>query len=149
MRIGRHLSVGAAGLVLASLTAVALPTAAAADECASGYTLDQTGQCVSAPQQGQEQPASGAGGPAVLPPNLSANTCGEGYEFDQAGSCVSTSAAPTEAPTSPTPNNSTEGNVDGFGNGFGPAPLRPEQCGPGNVGCGSGFGESACPGGCE
>lgn len=90
---------------------VAVPASASADDCASGYTFDQTGQCVPAPQQGQEQSASGIGGPAVLPPDLSANTCGEGYEFDQAGSCVSTSAAPTEAPQ---PINSTD-DIDGFG----------------------------------
>ena len=141
MRIGRHVSVGAAGVVLASLMIVAVPASASADDCASGYTFDQTGQCVPAPQQGQEQSASGIGGPAVLPPDLSANTCGEGYEFDQAGSCVSTSAAPTEAPQ---PINSTD-DIDGFGL----APPTQEQCGPGNVGCGLGFGESSCPGGCE
>lgn len=139
MRFGRCLPIGAAGLLVACLTVVATPASAAADECEPGYTFDQTGQCVPAPQQGQDTGTSGTNAPTVLPPDLSANACGDGYEFDQSGTCVSTSAPPTDAPAA------TDSTEDPFGT----FPGSQGSPGPGDVYWLPGFGESSCPGGCE
>ena len=97
MGLANRLSAALAGFAVASLAFAVTPPIASADECASGYMSDPTGQCVPAPPQGQANgtaPSTDTAG--GVPPNLQANTCGDGYGFDQAGSCVPTSPS-TEA----------------------------------------------------
>lgn len=94
MRVLNRLWFGVASFAVASLPLAVPQPIASADECGSGYMFDQTGQCVPAPQQGQDQAASETDAQAGLPPNLSADACSAGYTFDKSGACVSTSTSP-------------------------------------------------------
>lgn len=77
MRVVNRLSAVVASFTAASVAFAVTPPIASADECGSGYTFDQAGQCVPAPAQGQDQGSTSGANTGGLPPNLSANApCG-------------------------------------------------------------------------